>query len=56
MKAIRKAGEEVRDKQSNIAAYKKIDKLLKKHSTIQEEENKFGDRQLRNLKNPNDGL
>jgi hypothetical protein len=56
MKAIRKSGEAVRDTQSNIAAYKKIDKLLKKHSIIQEEENRSGERQLRNLKNPNDGL
>lgn len=53
MKAIRKSGEAVRDNQSNIAAYKKIDRLLKKHSIIQEES---GEKQLRNLKNPHDGL
>ncbi len=56
MKAIRKTGEAVRDNQSKIAAYKKIDRLLKKHSIIQEEVSISGEKQLRNLKNLHDGL
>ncbi|MBK6399307.1 MAG: hypothetical protein IPP27_04915 [Bacteroidetes bacterium] len=57
MKAIKKEDVDKNGNQLNLSAFKRIDKLLKKHSQIQAEDNlKSGGNNLQNLKNLNDGL
>ena len=58
MKAIKGSKEsEKNDDQEYLSAFKKINKLLKKHSIIHEVESINYERViLRNLKNQNDGL
>lgn len=57
MKALkRNTGDEKNNESTNLSDYKKIDKLLKKHSLIESNEEISEKRQsLRNLRNP-DGL